>query len=771
MIAHPTRDGEAIPDPQAQAGWLGRFAPALLLLGGFALSTALAYWTVRNIDNEARVMFERRADRLVVEIQRRVNRPGYGLKGARGMYMASDIVKRHEFRAYVESHDLAEFPGTLGLGFIERVPRADLEEHIARERADGAPDYQVHPESDGDPLYIIKHIFPLEPNRPAWGFDVGTEPRRREAVERAIETGSPTMTARLNLVQDNQNRAGFLYLVPVFHRGAPLATPAQRSAALMGLAYAPIVIDNAFANIGEHTENMLRFDVYEGSHAEAGEVLFDFDAHLSEVTGLVAEPGGRGGRYASTHEMSVAGRTWTVEIVSTARFDDSISHLAPALFALGGMFFSVLLASAAWSLGHGRERAYRLATLMTRDLALAKERADAANRSKSEFLANMSHEIRTPLTSILGYTNLLRDEGDLSKAPPERVNAISTIQAAGEHLMTVINDILDLSKIEAGRVVVERIDTPLVQLLVDIQQLMRLRASERGVSLRTVFATPVPDHIISDPTRLRQILMNLVGNAAKFTTEGHIEIRVHVHPGEPEGRIRFEIEDTGPGMTEAQANKLFTPFTQADNSVTRRHGGTGLGLTISRRLAMVMGGDVYLHATEPGRGSCFVLELPLAVAPGATFVDAISNEEGPAAVPLRSPSAKLLALSGKLLVAEDNVVNQRLIAFHLKKAGAEVDVTINGREALEMVLRAENEGRPYAVLLTDMQMPEMDGYTLARTLRDRACDIPIVALTAHAMAEDRQKCIEAGCNDYVTKPIDKAALIEACWRWTRGDDN
>ena len=262
--------------------------------------------------------------------------------------------------------------------------------------------------------------------------------------------------------------------------------------------------------------------------------------------------------------------------------------------------------------------------------------------------------------------------------------------------------------------------------------------------------------------------MNLIGNAAKFTTKGAIDVRVYVTTNETGGRLRFEIKDTGPGMTPAQTQTLFKPFTQADTSVTRRHGGTGLGLSISRRLAEIMGGDVKLEASEPGVGSLFSLELPfLAVADArllhescVTRTAQVEGEDGVAPVPTAP-----LNLEGRYLLAEDNVVNQRLILFHLKKAGAHVDVTEDGREALEMIIAADAAGNSYQLLLTDMQMPEMDGYTLARTLRDRANDIPIIALTAHAMAEDRQKCIDAGCNDYVTKPIDRATLLETCRRW------
>jgi len=394
------------------------------------------------------------------------------------------------------------------------------------------------------------------------------------------------------------------------------------------------------------------------------------------------------------------------------------------------------------------------------ELQDARIQAEAASRTKSEFLANMSHEIRTPLTAILGYADLLRD--DPSMPPDRRAETIDTIRSAGEHLLVVINDILDLSKIEAGKMSVERVPTALTSILHEVASIARPRAAGKGVNLTTTLASPVPDSILSDPTRLRQILLNLAGNAAKFTEAGSVTITVAEDRQSPGPTLVIDVEDTGPGMTPEQAGKLFQSFSQADASVTRRHGGTGLGLTISRRLAALMGGEVTLDRTEPGKGSRFRVRLPLEPAPGALIVDQLDAVTGKTSKPL--PRA-LLTLVGRILLAEDGPDNQRLIAHHLRKAGATVDVADNGRIALEMI--TNNPPGTYDLLLTDMQMPEMDGYTLARTLRSRSNDIPIVALTAHVMAEDRQRCLDAGCNDYASKPIDKNNLLSTCGAWIR----
>jgi PAS domain S-box-containing protein len=389
-------------------------------------------------------------------------------------------------------------------------------------------------------------------------------------------------------------------------------------------------------------------------------------------------------------------------------------------------------------------------------------RAEAASRSKSEFLANMSHEIRTPLTAILGYADLLLDERVGEVAMEQRIAIVETIKNAGSHLLTIINDILDLSKIEADKMAIECIETPLIEILREVVSLMRPRATGKGVVVDAKLTTPIPERALTDPTRFRQVLMNLIGNAIKFTEVGSIVIAIGAQLSDSQVWLAVDIEDTGIGMSQEQAEKLFLPFGQADATVTRSHGGNGLGLTISRRLANLMGGDVDLVRTEVGKGSCFRLRIPIVAVDRAKMIHQIDE------TPKRPPSSSSpvpISLYGRILLAEDGIDNQRLIAFHLNKAGAKVDIAENGRIALDMLEKLEASGEKYDLLVTDVQMPEMDGYALARELRKRGSPIPIIALTAHAMTDDRQRCLDAGCNAYQSKPIDKLKLLSTCAEW------
>jgi signal transduction histidine kinase/CheY-like chemotaxis protein len=385
----------------------------------------------------------------------------------------------------------------------------------------------------------------------------------------------------------------------------------------------------------------------------------------------------------------------------------------------------------------------------TLELEAARNEAQRANQSKSAFLANMSHEIRTPMTAILGYADLLLDEEMQLGDEPRRL--LEIVRRNGGHLLDVLNDILDLSKIEAGRLEVELIPTSLVHIVSEIASLMRVRADEKGIALDVVFETPIPSEVLSDPTRVRQALVNLIGNAIKFTERGSVRVRVTYEP-EHEG-AHIEVRDTGIGIAPEKRATLFRAFEQADSSITRRFGGTGLGLAITKRIAILLSGDCSVES-EPGRGSAFTFTFKAPPAPDARLLRVFGEAELHREK-LR-PRGGAERISARILLAEDGPDNQRLISMMLRKAGAEVCLVENGQMALERA-----EGESFDLILMDMAMPVMDGYTAARNLRARGIEVPIVALTAHALAGEREKCLLAGCNAYLTKPIDRYDLLAA----------
>jgi len=401
-------------------------------------------------------------------------------------------------------------------------------------------------------------------------------------------------------------------------------------------------------------------------------------------------------------------------------------------------------------------------------LETAKEQAVLASLAKSEFLANMSHEIRTPMTAILGFADLLDTSPELAADPVQARNAIQTIRSNANHLLTIINDILDMSKIEAGRMTMEQIDTDPIQIVEEVASLMQPRAIGKGVMVRLEYDTDIPRKIQSDPTRLRQILLNLVGNAIKFTEVGSVTVRTSVD--KESQKMRFQVVDTGIGMTPEQRDLIanFDAFSQADGSTTRQFGGSGLGLRISNSFAEMLGGRIEIES-QIGVGSTLsatvstgdLTDVPM-LAPEQISQQqqvVLKDKQQAGDVP-QDPAKRLEGI--RILLAEDGPDNQRLISFHLRKAGAEVVVAENGRVAAEAI---ENNPKLFDMVFMDMQMPELDGYEATRRLRRAGHRHPIVALTAHAMDGDRQNCTEAGCDDYATKPIDRQQLLDIAERY------
>lgn len=403
---------------------------------------------------------------------------------------------------------------------------------------------------------------------------------------------------------------------------------------------------------------------------------------------------------------------------------------------------------------------------MTMQLKRANEATEAANRAKTEFLANMSHEIRTPMTAILGFVDDLLDDKEEERPKQERRESLKTIRRNGLYLLEIINDILDMAKIESGKMTIERITVNVPRLIGDVVSTLQVRAEDQGIELRSSVRGEIPEEIKTDPTRLRQILINLAGNAIKFTKEGSVEIIVSCLGRDGrEPMLRIDVVDTGIGMNEEQLGRLFEAFTQADASTTREFGGTGLGLVISKRFAEMLGGDITVES-EAGEGTTFSVTIKTGPLDRTINVDTLEHAPEPSMI-MQVPTLGEFA-GMRILLVDDAPDNQMIISRFLEKKHASVTIAGNGKEAIEQIyIAARDEKWPYDIVLMDMQMPVMDGYEATRKLRKAHYPGPIIALTAHAMGKDRDLCLECGCNDYATKPIDRASLTECILKHNR----
>ncbi|AUB79747.1 CHASE domain-containing protein [Candidatus Thiodictyon syntrophicum] len=601
------------------------------------------------------------------------------------------------------------------------------------------------------PEYVaVRYIVPLADNQPALGYDIYSEPVRRAAIERARASRAMAVTAPIRLVQEQQPRAGVLELLPVTETPAP---GGPREGRLSGFAVGVVKVDELV-------------EIATRGLVPAGLVLRLTDPAAPVAQGLLyqSQPGDAGPRpQAALHwgtVLRLGDRDWDLSVTPTADYrQQHRPWLAWAVGVAGLMFATLLQVLMLGMTGRTaviqryRDNLEELVEERTGQLAERTRQADAANRAKSEFLSNMSHEIRTPMNAMLGLAQVL-ERDTLSS---EQRQMVQRIRAAGRTLLGIINDILDLSKIEAGQIQVETRPFELLPILAQVESLMGQLARTKGLGLRIDAPPGLANWLRGDPLRLEQVLVNLVGNAVKFTERGLVQVRVRQPAADADRvRLRFEVADTGIGIAPEHLATLGQPFTQADGTISRRFGGTGLGLAISKHLVELMGGTFGCDSAL-GVGSTFWFELPYA---RATEDDAL-----PAPVPAPAPGVGPRLRGRHYLVVDDSHMNRDLLERALTREGARATLAADGRLALE-ILRAQPQG--FAAVLMDIQMPVMDGLAATRAIRDelKLVALPVIAFTAGVLLEQRQAARDAGVNDILSKPVDLNELVAVLQRWS-----
>lgn len=740
----------------------------LILMIGWATSA----WIYSYIRHHAIELDEIHFNELVTEsesaISSRFNSYVDLLRGAASYYVSSNCVTREEWRTYVDFLKIRQiYPGINGIGFC--LPFASIEQHQQFQQEIESESLQSHPvvnvpnvaAAEIDPSLkhlIITHIEPLDINLSALGLQLSSETNRLQAALLARDSGEPKITGRIILVQDGKARPGFLLYVPAYKPGQPITTPEQRKQAFLGFAYAPFITELFVDGVlGDKNPEQINLSIYDSDSISPDALVY------SNITNREANSPVD---FDQVRTLNIGGQTFTTTWQRGSKYAGGTLYTATGAGVLSALF-TCLLAFAAWNY-ESLVRSKKIIEVTTDELTAtnrlleseidvrkraeneagrAELEAKSANKAKSEFLAIMSHEIRTPMNSVIGFAQLL----SASKLTSEQALWASYIKSSSGGLLSLMDDVLDFSKIEAGKMELENIPFSLREIIEDVTGSFSIQASEKSIIVDAKIGRDIPEYVLGDPTRLKQIIINLVNNGLKFTDKGSVLTHLEWLGDQNNGTARISIVDTGIGIAPDKVDNLFKQFTQADLSTTRRYGGSGLGLSICQRLTGLMNGKI--RATSPAsQGTTMTVEIPFSVS------KKVINTPNQEVTPIdASQSNEPLA---KILLVDDNDLNQILGSTILEQMGYDVTLANDGTEAIKLAKQTY-----YPIIFMDCRMPIMDGFDATLEIRKlEAADllprgahkkrIAIIALTANVSSEDKEKCYRSGMDDYICKPYE-----------------
>lgn len=684
------------------------------------LTAGATYFAIESSRLENRARFERTVANVVNTLKIRMTIYTTALITTRNLFDIKPNLSQSDFSTFIERMNLQEIaPGIQSIGYVERLSTVDAAKKLKSLNSNFEAAGSLTGATEHDLITLYQQI--LDGSTAFQGMDLASSAERKKSMNEARDTGFPVATGRVRPMKasSDSNVLAFLVFVPRYKKDSDTSSVEARRKNLLGFVYAGFRAPNFFGRVSNDLRMRfpnLAMRVYDGATLDPQNLMFS--------EGIFAE----GSKFYQSAPFIAANHSWIIEIAAPEDFSLGSLQWSPFfVLALGSMLSIAVLISLLRSDRLGER------------LKAASLEAEKANRAKSMFLANMSHEIRTPLGIIMGFAESALTE----ERKEQRDSYLKTISRNGKELARIIGDVLDLSKIEAKTLMIEHNPVSLTRLNEELNEMWAQSAKKKNIKFQIEQAEGIPEYIVSDETRVKQILVNLISNAFKFTSEGSISVDVSKASEGYKEYLLYSVSDTGIGIPEENRKKLFKAFSQGDSSITRKFGGNGLGLAISKELAQALGGDLTVEPKFDGQGTRFVLKIPL--------IEANMSHQKKTTTPDEAEVLK----GRKVLLVEDSLDNQTLVEMILKKYGVTVGLANNGQEGVDQALSNQ-----YDLILMDIQMPILDGYAAFEKIKSNGIKTPVIALTAHALKDEKDRALEAGFAAYLTKPIDRAQLVK-----------